>query len=228
MKPLLNPHPLQTIHELGFLSSPDPSRRSQRSIIMHESTYYNRYVLSGDTYIFSQDGDSEATPTWYTMETAVPFSNVGYGDGDDFRWAGEARLRPSGNTPLFGVQHTLHVALTCSYDVPDSSDTAVEKLHFSLPLRFVEITPTPPPPSRTPSRASMSASSTTPPLVQDMVISGIPYQQILPAYSQLFDSNGERKIDYSIPLPMYEPRSPASSSLNLPERKEPVDEFLLF
>jgi hypothetical protein len=194
---------------------------------MHEPSYYNRYVLSGDTYIFSQDGDLEAKPTWYTMETVIPFSNVGYGDGDDFRWAGEGRLRPSGNTPLFGVQHTLHVALTCSYDVPGGFDAAVEKLHFSLPLRFVEMKPTPPPPSRTPSRASMaSASSSTPSFAQDLVNS--PYPQILPAYSQLFDSNGDRKIDYSIPLPVYEPRSPAPSSLELPEGKQLVDGPLLF
>lgn len=30
-----------------------------------------------------------------------------------------------------------------------------------------------------------------------------PYAQNLPAYSQLFYSNGDRKIDYSIPLPLY-------------------------
>jgi hypothetical protein len=39
-----------------------------------------------------------------------------------------------------------------------------------------------------------------------------PYSQSLPAYSQLFYSNGERKIDYSTPLPLYEPPPSASSS----------------
>jgi hypothetical protein len=163
------------------------------------------------------------------METTIPFAHIGYTDGEDMRWAGEGKLRPSGNSPLFGVEHTLHVALTCSYHVPESVETAVEKLHFSLPIRFVDITPVPPSLGRTPSCISLeSISSTAPPLVQDMVISSIPQPQTLPAYSQLFDSNGDRKIDYSIPLPVYEPRSPASSSLELPKNKELVSDFLLF
>jgi hypothetical protein len=39
----------------------------------------------------------------------------------------------------------------------------------------------------------------------------------LPVYSQLYDFNGQRKIDYSTPLPLYSPRSTTettSSSLS--------------
>lgn len=39
-----------------------------------------------------------------------------------------------------------------------------------------------------------------------------PYVPNLPAYSQLFDSNGDRKIDYSVPLPLYTPQLPPSTS----------------
>ena len=38
-----------------------------------------------------------------------------------------------------------------------------------------------------------------------------PYTSSLPAYSQLFDASGNRRIDYSTPLPIYEPRSSARS-----------------
>jgi hypothetical protein len=36
-----------------------------------------------------------------------------------------------------------------------------------------------------------------------MLVGSLPYVHSLPAYSQLFDFNGERKIDYSVPLPVY-------------------------
>jgi hypothetical protein len=80
----------------------------------------------------------------------------------------------------------------------------------------VRITPPPPPVYATSHTRSnhlpaSSASSAIALLVGDYI------PRSLPAYSQLFDSksNGDRKIDCLVALPMYEPPEPSSSSAAL-------------
>ncbi len=84
-----------------------------------------------------------------------------------------------------------------SYDMQNGAE-AKEKLSFKIPLTFANIAPVIPPPS--PPRFSVFDSTVE---TSSPSSSSSP----LPAYSQLYDSNGERKIDYSVPLPLYTPRS---------------------
>jgi hypothetical protein len=51
-------------------------------------------------------------------------------------------------------------------------------------------------------------SDTAPLLADDTPMKMAPSAQSLPAYSQLFDYNGDRKIDYSVQLPPYTPYLP--------------------
>jgi hypothetical protein len=201
---------------------------------MH-STEVTHYRITGDTYIFAHDADSEAPETWYSMDTNIPFERTGHGKYADVQWALDARLRPSANSPLFGVHHSLNVAITCSYEVPERTEKATEKLQFSLPIQFVQLSPLSPPPR--PTTTPLPCSATSNPLASSALspsmIPSVSYAQSLPAYSQLFDENGDRKIDYSIPLPLYEPQSSASASslvlssgLLTSERKEALEETL--
>jgi hypothetical protein len=165
------------------------------------------YQLAGDGYIFADDYDTRETPTWYTINASLPLIESGPQSHE---------LRVSGNSPLFSVCHEVHVALTCVYDVPGTSQLATERLHFSVPLNFVHVTPTSLSRS-TSSSPSLIASdsssfiSSTEPVPQAKMVACSPYAHSLPAYSQLFDSNGDRKIDYSIPLPVYTPHSSSSA-----------------
>jgi len=92
----------------------------------------------------------------------------------------------------------MHIVIHCEYDLADSGETILERLRFSLPMRHVNV-----PEVTIPSRNAMESRC-------DDVQKNLPYMQTLPAYSQLFHSNGERKLDYSIPLPLYEPSSAPS------------------
>jgi len=83
-----------------------------------------------------------------------------------------------------------------SYDMRKGAE-AKEKLSFKIPLTFANIAPVIPPPS--PPRFDSTVETTPFPSTSS--------SPLLPAYSQLYDCNGERKIDYSVPLPLYTPRS---------------------
>lgn len=84
-----------------------------------------------------------------------------------------------------------------SYDEPTGTE-AKEKLTFKIPLTFANVAPVIPPPS---SPVFLLNDSTV------EIPSPSSSSSPLPAYSQLYDRNGERKIDYSVPLPLYTPRS---------------------
>ncbi len=99
------------------------------------------------------------------------------------QWAGLKDLRPSTVSPLYSVVHELSVSLTCTYDLEaPGGKVAREKLGFKVPLNFARVAP-----------RIQAANAPSDALV-------------LPVYSQLYDTNGERKIDYSTPLPLYTPK----------------------
>ena len=50
----------------------------------------------------------------------------------------------------------------------------------------------------------------------DLPLPSAPYAQPLPAYSQLYDENGDRKVDYNTPLPVYTPLPRNGDSKLLP------------
>ncbi|KAI0950093.1 hypothetical protein AcW1_006085 [Taiwanofungus camphoratus] len=222
-KPLLRAHPLQAIYEIGFAAAAPPKNIYTRAFSLLPGGASGRYSLAGDGYVFAEDADSNHA-TWYSIRTYAPFVHV----ASNSHGAPEARkyrLRESGQSPLLSVNHRLYVALTCTYDLTDGDnpERATERLQFHIPLRFARVlldsplvsrpvTPSPSPPlsARSSSSSLSSLDARTLPLGCGSPLASLPYAQALPAYSQLFDLNGERKIDYSIPLPAYTPRAPCS------------------
>ncbi|KAI6109702.1 hypothetical protein F5141DRAFT_1277001 [Pisolithus sp. B1] len=104
-------------------------------------------------------------------------------------WAGPCVRRMTESSPLFSVRHTLSVSIQCAYDLPEKEPVCL-------------LSPRPP-------SAGYHISDTSSGETQLET----SFAQSLPAYSQLFHQNGERKIDFSIPLPLYRPPSiPVSQS----------------
>ena len=208
-RPLLNPSSLGTLHDLGFLFGPIiPGTPSCRTFSLLPDKVTGRFSLL-DGHIFADAEDRPSTKYWHVMESSLPF--VQDRDGaDDSCWAGPERLRPSGASPLFDVQHELQVSIACAYTAFEGKQRKLKSnLQFSLPVRFVDVAPsiTASPHTHTVDSPRSSIDLETTPLFADAA----PCVRSLPAYSQLFDSSGERLIDYSMPLPMYSP--PSTSKL---------------
>ncbi|THH27051.1 hypothetical protein EUX98_g7137 [Antrodiella citrinella] len=206
-KPLIRPHPVSALYDLGVAPYPPPRHILTRSFSVMPDEASGQYTLAGDGYIFTQDASAGDNITWYSMSTQIPLVNDKNHDNKD--WKSKKRLRASGQSPLFGVSHRLLVTLVCTYDAPDGERIS-ERLNFHVPLRFVQVPPSSPAAIRSSSPSPLefytptSSSGRASPC--DFPVASLPYAQTLPAYSQLFDSNGDRKIDYSTPLPLYTPR----------------------
>ena len=166
------------------------------------------HMLGDTNYPFVNDAGSTDPQTWYTIETTLPLLECDRSDQSK-GWASSFLVRPSASSLLMNVRHEVSIELVCTYDVPESEQPAKERLSFYVPIQFARLATTSPQRGLTPPPLPSTIIDTSdvpslPPLV--------PYTYInLPAYSQLFDHNGDRKIDYSVPLPLYTP-SPASSS----------------
>ena len=141
---------------------------------------------------------------WLTMESQVPFTRSLLRDKEGgLEWAGTPRLRETAQGPFFNVKHSLRVIVTLSYDDGDGKPPPSSFLAFTLPLRFVRVRDaaracSPHPYSRVSSSDGL-ALPTTMPLSEPYCVPE------LPAYSQLFYSNGDVRHDDSIPLPLYTP-----------------------
>lgn len=197
-----------------------PLQIIDRSFSLNPEECSGLYQLSGTGYIFAPVAQATAsTCTWYAMEPTIPFARQGAGqDGQQRDWAGEPTLRASGTSPLFAVRHQVHLSMMCTYDVDgDRAKRVIAKLQFVIPIQFVrkraEVISLRPMLEISPmhSRCSSSDDSGPSSTVESPVSSVAPhyYANTLPAYSQLFDANGDRKLDYS--LPVYTPYSPSSS-----------------
>jgi hypothetical protein len=211
-QPLRDAHAVSVVYDAGlyvFANSQDSISRSFTLLPPGDSTLH---TLGETNYPFVSDTDSTDVPTWYTMETILPFVQQARGDKRK-DWGGPFIIRPSVSAPLISVRHEVSIEIVCTYDVPGSEEPAKERLSFRVPVQFAQFATTLPscsltlPPSPPPTVLSASVAPSLPPL--------IPYAHTsLPAYSQLFDRNGDRKIDDSIPLPLYS-CSPSSSSSSL-------------
>ncbi|KAH8106860.1 hypothetical protein BXZ70DRAFT_885463 [Cristinia sonorae] len=217
-RPLLNPHPVHTLFDLGVGPSPPSQHVLARSFSLLPEDVSGRYSLSGDGYVFAQDAQPHDNVTWFSMSSSVPVSHHDIRGGND--WKNGRSLRATQQSPLFGVAHRFLVSVDCTYDLTDGEEPerASERLHFHVPLYFVRT----PPATSSGSRAttplgfnSPSSSGRSSPC--DYPIPSLPYAQALPAYSQLFESNGDRKIDYSTPLPLYTPKD-----TNAPNEENPI------
>ena len=222
--PLLDPHPLSLIYEAGFFGYRADSVWRMFSLLPSPSS--GTYKLPENNYVFANDATPEEVATWYTMEALVPFMKCtpANADAENPEWPGAPNLIPSLSSPLYSVHHNASITLTCAFDLP-SGEVAYSQLKFTVPITLANVAPTlppvriwTPPPAHSPVSADTATSAIPPPtLPRPSNISPDPVP-VLPPYSQLYDSNGERKIDYSTPLPLYSSHSstepPSSTSIS--------------
>ena len=226
--PLLDPHPVSFIYDAGFFGRGAESVCRTFSILPSPSS--GTYKLPENNYVFVNDTAPEEVVTWYTMEAVVPFMQCSPANADAEcpEWPKSPNLLPSLSSPLYSVHHNASITLTCAFDLP-SGEVAYNKLKFIVPITFANVAPTlppvriwTPPPAHSPGPADAAALSTSTapppsspnPLHSSSNMSSDPIP-VLPAYSQLYDFNGERKIDYSTPLPLYSPRSSTEAKVNV-------------
>ena len=171
------------------------------------------YAITGDGYIFTQEADRDHA--WFNLSTHVPLAAAQPNVTD---WKECRTIRTSAQSPFLSVSHRMYVTLSCTYDMTDGGfpERVTEHLRFHVPLKFVKI----------PCGSPHSSRSSTPTLVGharasseesgamgcvdslvDLPLLSAPYAASLPPYSHLYYANGDRKIDYSIPLPLYTPRA---------------------
>lgn len=188
--PLHDSHAMNYIYPEFFSGS--LSETSTRSFSVLAGVENGRFALGMNNYIF-QDDRKEVVPTWYTINVSLPLDNTGTTNFDTdgtFSWSDFVGLRASTCEPLFNVHHELAISLAIQYDL-ETGEAVKEKLSFKVPLTFANVAPQSP----SPSGASIFQNDAT------------ASRPMLPAYSQLYHRNGERKIDYSVPLPLYTPKS---------------------
>lgn len=210
-KPLLSPNPVHTIYDLGLATYPNVHRTLNRTFSLLPEDCSNRYILSGNCYVSANDEEGSNQTTWFSVQANVPFSTTAENsNGDSYSWNFAKRLRESGQSPLFGVTHKLFISMMCTWDITDGEEPEriQERVQFQVPLHFARVAPISPPSSRSSSPSNSSSSCSSSPSSFEHPLPSLPYAQPLPAYSQLFESNGDRKIDYSVPLPLYTPRLP--------------------
>lgn len=204
--PLRDPHSLSAVYDVGLYISPEYGQTAYRTFSLLPEQESGRYFLGEENYVFADDAavPENGNQTWYTMDTTIPYihhrqSNVchRYDTDENQReglvWAGPMELKPQANGPLYSVLHEVAISLTCAYDLQGKGGpVAKERLTFKVPLTFAKVAP----------RLSRSTTSQI-----SRGVSPEPLAASLPNYSSLYDSNGERRIDYSTPLPLYTPRS---------------------
>ncbi|KAJ7172248.1 hypothetical protein C8R46DRAFT_894584 [Mycena filopes] len=203
IKPLLKAHHMCDMYKLGLFLTPSASTSSATcSSTLLPGGETGIYHLTGDRAIFAQDVGNE-TATWYTMETTIPFvHDLEAQEGSP----ASSNLRPSVTSPIYGVSHSLKLSVRCEYQMPDGGELAVAELSFAVPLTFGRIAPPLPPRDILPALyTAMRLTDGTYPSMPEL----LPCAN-LPAYSQLFDSRGNRKVD-ATPLPLYTPRSSSDS-----------------
>ncbi|EIW84908.1 hypothetical protein CONPUDRAFT_97342 [Coniophora puteana RWD-64-598 SS2] len=214
--PLRQTHSLASFFDAGLVITPAHFRstvtRTFSLLPLDQSGLFN---VGGNTHVFVRHPSSlpESDPEdWYVLDMHIPILQEPYQSD----WAGLRGARPSEDTPLFTVQHLLHLALRVQY-TDSYGIVAAERLQFSVPLNFVRATPlhidpriqTLIPPLLPPVVAHVGAGLEQLVGVGMGMNKGAAYTNRLPPYSQLFHPNGEEKINWSMQLPLYEP--PASS-----------------
>ncbi|KAJ3999198.1 hypothetical protein F5050DRAFT_1040226 [Lentinula boryana] len=219
-----------------FPHSRNPNASCSRTFSLLPPNEDGQYLLQNDNYIFANDTEQTAMPTWYTLQTNIPVMPRVPGDDEDDsnEWAGEQILRVSNTAgPLITVRHEIKVSLLLSYDIPDSTQRVNQSLTFSLPVRFASPAPHISNGRRqlcalfkssvlSPCSSPSSSRPTTPVDAVDVITTESDLQSddpdvalndhsdlaslpMLPPYSLLYYSNGDRKIDPT-PLPLYTPR----------------------
>ncbi|TFK76215.1 hypothetical protein BDN72DRAFT_891305 [Pluteus cervinus] len=208
--PLRNPHPFCAVYDIGLYLPDFGDEYTSRSFSLLPAEEPGQYMLNDNNYVFVNDTVPTSNPTWYTLEATIPFLVDQIPDDKSADWAGRPRLHPTISGPLVNVNHDLAVTVSITYDMPDGTTQAKEKLEFTVPVSFGRAAPL---------LGSQSTFATLPTLETTQIPSPLPLLHseipILPVYSQLYDASGNQKIDYSVPLPLYAPREsiPHSSAI---------------
>ncbi|KAL5490176.1 hypothetical protein ACEPAI_5009 [Sanghuangporus weigelae] len=186
-EPLLNRHTLKGLFDMSlvsynFLDGVHSRIRSSFSLLNEKQLA--RHELPCDGVSLQQDPEITHEQIWTRVDVRVPFERVQPGQDEEWEYQnGRLKaLRPDGDSPFLRVYHDLEVELTFTYDgesPEDGSKPSVERMCFCLPVKFTRV----------------------PPVVKAQNAAELD----LPAYSQLFHSNGERRIDNMAPLPAYSP-----------------------
>ncbi|EIN07207.1 hypothetical protein PUNSTDRAFT_71174 [Punctularia strigosozonata HHB-11173 SS5] len=212
LKPLPCQHPLATLYDMDLALRPGSS--TSRVFSLLPFSHSGRFVLKGDGYVFRSNQNAPTDDkAWYTVDTTLPFTRVSdvqsrhkeHGE----HWAGEEVIRETYEGPHLTVTHRLSVSVTCTYDRdhpgPDGQASRIqENLRFAVPLSFVHVHESP---SNHPFGASPNPTDncTTRMLSSPSTASLYTSTASLPAYSQLFHTNGTRRLDFDEPLPLYVP-----------------------
>ena len=209
-QPLLISHPLQTLFSIGMLgTSVGGSPTTERSFSLLPKSESATFQLAGDGYIFATDGDPEpigdhSQPTWYAVDPMVRVSSKDCMSRDKTGplrdWAGDCVFRETGLSPQFTVRHEVRVTLFCTYDIGgDPSDRVAARMKFTVPILFSRVSKRPPIPELGPTPPRSDSSCSNESTITTTSLTSSYYAYSLPAYSQLFEPNGDRKIDYSLP-----------------------------
>ncbi|EJD53226.1 hypothetical protein AURDEDRAFT_149021 [Auricularia subglabra TFB-10046 SS5] len=262
-RPLLDPHPLESLYSLGLVSAGEndgQTASSTRSIVpedqprlfrLHESATDDEH----DDEDEADDGPEEPSSSglilqndgWHKITVKMPVvpappastSALTYFDDDDFLspgstyyaadrqpWRAEKAsrelksykprriLRPTYDSPFYKVRHDARISITCMYRESPDAPPVRSEMKFSLPLKFVctsnnvqrSASPTPSVASTDADDASRAGSPT--PLLPTPTASPYPRTlplgtTALPAYSQLFHSNGDSRDEIYADLPAY-------------------------
>ncbi|TRM62536.1 hypothetical protein BD626DRAFT_497727 [Schizophyllum amplum] len=210
--PLLDGHPDAPDFAMFLPEAKETDVLTRTFSLLHPHTPVDQQLGDSNT-CFARDAEPSNSPTWYTLQARIPYMRGASGTPDD-KWAGRKVLKSTGTSPLFTIAHALRFAVTVVYEL-ESGEQARAVLKFDVPLRFSR---TPPPPAPSPARVALLPSTTAEDAPAPSLQGSAPYaaSTALPAYSNLYDSSGNQKIDYSDFLPRYAP-SEGSSPAELPD-----------
>ncbi|KAI8982858.1 hypothetical protein BD414DRAFT_87015 [Trametes punicea] len=189
-------------YEYSLLLSTPPSTTAKHTYSILPRDFPSAFDLQDatmDTGSFA-DGAFDEPDTWVQMRLDVPFRREALVDKkrlEQYEDVPIPKLRPSERGPLLTVVHALDVVFTCTYDLSEGEDTniAMDELRLNLPLSFV----------RLPRRTFQLPIAELPGLEMRQAVlppPSLPYAIALPAYSQLYYSNGTLREDPT-PLPRY-------------------------
>lgn len=232
--PLRRPHNISLMTEIGMGSPYVLDASTSRTISLLPENVSSRTLLNEHLHFLHENADESNTTSGvvpgdasYVIEAVIPFSSIGRTSApsskeafDQDQWAGPMNLRPSAAMPLYTVRHELEVALQCTY----AGEEGEKWVYFVVPVKFAA--PAPEACELVDDRDADIASgeeedgaddenapligfpisSPSPRIVAAPTMAQRqPRAVALPAYSQLFHTNGDRRIDYSVPLPLYTP-----------------------
>ncbi|KAI0312383.1 hypothetical protein OF83DRAFT_1146515 [Amylostereum chailletii] len=186
--PLRNPHPLSHAYELGLIHYPSNWTVDHSFDLLPDGipVLYN-IDRAKEVFTRTKPGDPW---TWFNMGMELPFMHRQYlAEAEGGSWLGPRVIRPSSQSPRLTVSHALHFTLMCRNE---GKRPAFERVTFSLPLNFIRT-------SAPAGRPVMPSPSTT------TRYTGPHTSLVLPGYSQLYDRNGDRKVDGRDQLPAYSP-----------------------